>query len=191
MRALDQNQLADRWHISPRTLEQWRWRGVGPRYLKIGARVSELKSAGILPEARRRANDIDACRTAYLEHLREMAAGRGSKDGAVDLVAERARLARAQAEKVERENAVADGEFLPRGEVHIIVTSAFARVRAKMLALPSKLAPELAAIKTPAKVQRVIKDEVYRALNELALPPDSGWDGRNCVWADEPITTKG
>ncbi len=39
MKALDQNQLADRWHISPRTLEQWRWRGVGPRYLKIGARV--------------------------------------------------------------------------------------------------------------------------------------------------------
>jgi hypothetical protein len=39
MRALDQNQLADCWHISPRTLEQWRWRGVGPRYLKIGARV--------------------------------------------------------------------------------------------------------------------------------------------------------
>ena len=39
MRALDQAQLADRWHISPRTLEHWRWRGVGPRYLKIGARV--------------------------------------------------------------------------------------------------------------------------------------------------------
>lgn len=39
MRALDQNQLADRWLISPRTLEQWRWRGIGPRYLKIGARV--------------------------------------------------------------------------------------------------------------------------------------------------------
>ena len=154
-------------------------------------RISQLKTAGILPEAPRGKHDLDACRVAYLAHLREVAAGRGSKDGAIDLVAERARLARAQAEKVERENAVADGKFLPHGEVHIIVTSAFARVRAKMLALPSKLAPELAAIKTPAKAQRILKDEVYRALNELALPPDSDWDGRNCVWADEPITTKG
>lgn len=39
MNALDQKELAVRWRISPRTLEQWRWRGIGPRYLKVGARV--------------------------------------------------------------------------------------------------------------------------------------------------------
>lgn len=39
MTNLTQTQLAERWNKSPRTLEQWRWRGVGPRYLKIGARV--------------------------------------------------------------------------------------------------------------------------------------------------------
>ena len=36
---LNQKELADRWNLSPRTLEQWRWRGVGPRYLKLGGRV--------------------------------------------------------------------------------------------------------------------------------------------------------
>jgi Helix-turn-helix domain len=36
---LDQKQLAERWLISQRTLEQWRWQGRGPRYLKIGRRV--------------------------------------------------------------------------------------------------------------------------------------------------------
>ena len=36
---LDQNGLAERWLVSPRTLEQWRWQGRGPRYLKIGGRV--------------------------------------------------------------------------------------------------------------------------------------------------------
>lgn len=36
---LDQTALAARWLISPRTLEQWRWQGRGPRYLKIGRRV--------------------------------------------------------------------------------------------------------------------------------------------------------
>jgi hypothetical protein len=39
MQHLDQKGLADRWLVSPRTLEQWRWQGKGPRYLKIGGRV--------------------------------------------------------------------------------------------------------------------------------------------------------
>ncbi len=36
---LNQSQLAERWNISPRTLERWRWLGQGPRFLKIGGRV--------------------------------------------------------------------------------------------------------------------------------------------------------
>jgi hypothetical protein len=39
MQHLDQKRLAERWLISPRTLEQWRWQGRGPRYLKINGRV--------------------------------------------------------------------------------------------------------------------------------------------------------
>ena len=39
MDGFTQNQLAARWKHSPRTLEQWRWKGIGPRYLKIGGRV--------------------------------------------------------------------------------------------------------------------------------------------------------
>lgn len=34
-----QDEVAERWKISPRTLEQWRWLGKGPRFLKIGGRV--------------------------------------------------------------------------------------------------------------------------------------------------------
>lgn len=39
MGKITQEQLAVRWHMSPRTHEQWRWLGKGPRFLKIGARV--------------------------------------------------------------------------------------------------------------------------------------------------------
>ena len=38
-RHLNQTELAERWDLSRRTLEQWRWQGKGPRYLKIGSRV--------------------------------------------------------------------------------------------------------------------------------------------------------
>jgi hypothetical protein len=34
-----QVELARRWKLSPRTLERWRWLGLGPRHIKIGGRV--------------------------------------------------------------------------------------------------------------------------------------------------------
>lgn len=40
---LGQNQLAERWGISARTLERWRWIGGGPRYLKIGGQMQGLR----------------------------------------------------------------------------------------------------------------------------------------------------
>ena len=69
---------------------------------------------------------------------------------------------------------MAEGEFLPRSEVHRLVTSAFARVRAKLLGLPSKLAPLVVAAKTAAEAQAMLKDTVYQALNELAATTVTG-----------------
>jgi Helix-turn-helix domain len=36
---LNQRELAERWNISQRTLEWWRWVGDGPQFLKLGGRV--------------------------------------------------------------------------------------------------------------------------------------------------------
>lgn len=36
---LRQQELAERWKLSPRTIERWRWLGTGPVYYKIGGRV--------------------------------------------------------------------------------------------------------------------------------------------------------
>ncbi len=36
---LNQSRLANRWQISARTLERWRWKGEGPAFVKIGGRV--------------------------------------------------------------------------------------------------------------------------------------------------------
>ena len=40
VRHLNQIELSRRWSLSPRTLENWRWRREGPAYLKIGGRVA-------------------------------------------------------------------------------------------------------------------------------------------------------
>jgi hypothetical protein len=39
MQNLDEKELARRWRMSPRTLQGWRQRGKGPRYMKIEGRV--------------------------------------------------------------------------------------------------------------------------------------------------------
>jgi predicted site-specific integrase-resolvase len=36
---LRQAEVAQRWCVSHRTLERWRWTGQGPRFLKVGGRV--------------------------------------------------------------------------------------------------------------------------------------------------------
>jgi len=36
---LNQNELASRWGMSPRTLENWRSTGKGPKYVKLGGQV--------------------------------------------------------------------------------------------------------------------------------------------------------
>jgi hypothetical protein len=36
---INQVQLSRRWGLSPRTLEKWRWRGKGPRFLKLEGKV--------------------------------------------------------------------------------------------------------------------------------------------------------
>ncbi|MFM7009690.1 MAG: helix-turn-helix transcriptional regulator, partial [Betaproteobacteria bacterium] len=37
---LNENELATRWGISPKTLQRWRCEGRGPKYFKLSKRVS-------------------------------------------------------------------------------------------------------------------------------------------------------
>ena len=54
---LSQTDLANRWRMSPRTLERWRFTGEGPRFMKIGGRVVY------------RLEDIEAFETLQLRHV--------------------------------------------------------------------------------------------------------------------------
>lgn len=40
--AINENELAERWGVSPKTLQRWRSEGRGPRYLKLSKRVTYL-----------------------------------------------------------------------------------------------------------------------------------------------------
>jgi predicted DNA-binding transcriptional regulator AlpA len=37
---LDQNEVAEMLKVSPKTLEYWRYKGCGPRYIKVGKKLA-------------------------------------------------------------------------------------------------------------------------------------------------------
>ncbi len=59
------------------------------------------------------------------------------------------------------------GRVLPREDVDAAVVGAFARVRTRLLAIPSKAAP-LVAGQTTAEASETIRQAIYEALRELS-----------------------
>lgn len=84
---------------------------------------------------------------AYCSHLREVAAGRGSLEaGGLDLVQERAALARSQRVAQDLKNAVAAGEYAPIGLLADVLAGASSAVVARLDQLEGalrKACPEL------------------------------------------------
>jgi hypothetical protein len=87
---------------------------------------------------------------------------------------QRQRLAAAQAEKVEHENAVRRGDLAPRADVVRFWTDCIANMRAKALGMGSKLSPRLVNIADPNIIATAIRTEVYAFLADLADYEPSG-----------------
>lgn len=132
--------------------------------------VSQMMQAGVLPApAPRRGLDLAACRVAYVRHLRGVAAGRLSdptEDG-LDLVAERARLAKEQADAQAMKNDLMRGEVVLVADAVRQVTQDYAAVRTRLLAIPSEAAPRAHACRSTTEVQAVLMAAVCEAMADL------------------------
>lgn len=91
-----------------------------------------------------------------------------SDGGDLDLNAERARLAKEQADAQEMKNAVTRGELIPRPDVVASMQIAFANARARLLSLPSKAAPLVLGLDSPAAVRDTLTDLIHECCGELA-----------------------
>ena len=137
--------------------------------------VAKLVAAGVFqPTGARGGLDLDACRRAYLGRLREEAAGRAAHGGAegepeeLDLVAERARLAKEQADRIAMENDITRGSVVPIDSIIEILGKCLSTTRTRLLAIPSECALQFAAARTPALAEEVIRRVIYDALTELS-----------------------
>lgn len=131
--------------------------------------VADLVGRGVIQGRGRGKLDLDEARLAYCAHLRSLAGNRsGDPEADLDLTAERARKAKEEADKLEMQNAQLRGELLARSDVDAAVVGAFARVRARLIGVPTKVAPLVVSLENPAEAEGVIRKAVYEALKELA-----------------------
>jgi hypothetical protein len=133
---------------------------------------SALESGGVQPLRREGRADL------YDSQAALMAIYRPDDGGEYD--DQRQRLAAAQAEKVEHENLVRRGMLAQREAVVKFWTECLANMRAKILAMASKLGPQLVNIGDASIIAAAIRAECYAALAELA---EWGADGREDVVA--------
>lgn len=87
---------------------------------------------------------------------------------------QRERLAAAQAEKVEMENAVRAGQLVEANKVMAAWADHVAAARSKLLGTPTKIGPMATNIKDPNVIATIVRTEIYAAINELAdwEPPE-------------------
>jgi terminase small subunit / prophage DNA-packing protein len=104
--------------------------------------VNRLARRGIITR-KGRGFDRDENTRRYCAHLRDLATGRGGEAATASATAERARLAKAQADAQELKNATLRGAMLDAGAVESEWSSILRTVRAGMLAVPSRAAQRL------------------------------------------------
>lgn len=125
--------------------------------------IAKLKSKGALT----RWDNLGALLVEGWKHSAAEASGRMSDNSELDLVAERARLAARQSDKLDLELAKMRGELIPEDIIAEYFNSFAVAIRAKLLALPSRYRSQFPAL-TPRQVD-ALDSAVREILEELSL----------------------
>ena len=134
------------------------------QWLNLAApRVSALARESRIPRRADGRFDLQPAIRGYVDSLRIKGSALQANP---ELNAEKIRLARANAEKVEAANARARGDFAPLADVEREWAGILRDVRAALLALPSRAAARLGHL-TPHDV-KTLESEVRAVLEELA-----------------------
>jgi phage terminase Nu1 subunit (DNA packaging protein) len=127
--------------------------------------IYNWKKNGIVPES----DDLTIIIRAIIAHLKgEIEGLRDKNKGKDSLYEEKTRLTKAQADKVELENAVTEGELMLAAEVGKTWGNVITACKSRLLAIPIKLAHEVSVLDDPIQIQEIIESEIYEALIELS-----------------------
>lgn len=131
-------------------------------------RFRELVAAGIVTKADGKGYDLDTVRREYLGYLDRSMLGRASKPDDLDPVAERARKDAEMADRLALQNAQTRAELAPVSLFHQTFTDVFAVVRARITAMPDRLARPLVGLTEATEAKAILMRGAEHALTELA-----------------------
>ena len=138
---LNRSETAQKLNVSLTTLDNWRRKGCP--HTKTGKQVY-----------------------FEIEVLKRWLDNRSS--GELDYTQERAKLTRLQAEKVKLDLEQQRGKLLPLEMVILAWQGQVANARAKLLALPPKVAFHVLGMESYVEIEHTIRDIIYEVLDELA-----------------------
>jgi phage terminase Nu1 subunit (DNA packaging protein) len=141
--------------------------------------VRQLAKEGVIPKPERGKYDLTGAVQGYVKYLQARADGRGVEGQ--DAHTERVRLVRARARRAELEADALEGTLLLENDVVFAWQQIISAFRARTLAIPSRLAPQLVMIHDRKTIQAILTQEVRAALQEL-----SGFDLASAAPARDP-----
>lgn len=129
-------------------------------------RVQQLAEEGIIPKPDKPGfYDIPTCvKNFYYNELVD------PEDDELDGRHERARKAKAEADRIEFDLKIKQGQYVQAEVVEYVLTGIISNCRAKLLALPRKLAPTASTAQTPNEVEDILTKGINEALDELVKP---------------------
>lgn len=110
--------------------------------------------------------------------IRRLVGDSEDPEGAYDYEKERARLTHHQANKVALEEEILRGDLIPAETVAFVQGQMLAAFRAKLLGMPTKLAPRVQFLEGLPELESEIRESVYDALSELSEFDPSAFGAR-------------
>lgn len=148
MKLVSQTELAALWGVTTRTVRNWETKGLKPR------EIDGRKRLFAIPDTVRFASQpLSEAHTAHED---------------LDLNYESARHKKAQADLAELELTKARGDVVQIELVRQVVADDYKRVRARLLAIPAKLAAPIASMENIIDIEETIDGAVNAALAELS-----------------------
>lgn len=152
---IDQQQVGHMLDVDSRTVQSWSKRAASP------LPIAEPGKRG----QPHRYNPQEVVRWYVQNEISRM----GLADGEVLVLdAERAKLARLQARKVELDLAEREGRLMPPDTLVEFFMNLLMATRSHFLALPNKAAPAVHGCESVAETCEAIREHVYSALTELS-----------------------
>jgi phage terminase Nu1 subunit (DNA packaging protein) len=130
-------------------------------------RVQQLANEGVIPRTETRRYNLEESVQAYIQFLQGKNVGRGMADEQIDFHEEKARLTKIQADKAQLELDEMARSLVKAEDVSREWYNAVTDCKGRLLSIPSKAAPIVAAETSAGACKKIIDDLVYEALEEL------------------------